>query len=126
MQKFCTCPRAIMSVLMTCYYPDLGSASDWSCHRGNLLQPIRSTSQIWVITRHQYGISALFLGRHFTGKPVVASRNVGCFSSQATNKLFKLICATVKLNPYFSSVIKKPYETQLLEEKPSFLFITSN
>ena len=40
-------------------YPDLGSASDWSCYVGNLLQPTRSTTQIWVVTRHQYGISAL-------------------------------------------------------------------
>ena len=40
-------------------YPDLGSASDWSCHVGNLLQPIRSTNQILVATCHQYGISAL-------------------------------------------------------------------
>ena len=38
---------------------DLGSASDWSCHLGNLFQPIRSTTQIWVVTRHQYGISVL-------------------------------------------------------------------
>ena len=44
---------------MTRYYPDLGSASDWSSLVGNLLQPIRSTIQIWVVTRHQYGISAL-------------------------------------------------------------------
>ena len=38
---------------------DLGSASDWSCRLGNLLQPIRSTAQIWVVTCHQYGISVL-------------------------------------------------------------------
>ena len=38
-------------------FSDLGSASDWSCHVGNLLQPIRSTTQIWVVTCHQYGIS---------------------------------------------------------------------
>ena len=44
---------------MTRHYPDLGSASHWSCHMGNLIQPIRSTTQIWVVTRHQYGISAL-------------------------------------------------------------------
>ena len=25
---------------MTCHYPDLGSASDWSCRLGNLIQPI--------------------------------------------------------------------------------------
>ena len=45
--------------LMTCHYPDLGTASDWSCRLWNLLQPIRSITQIWVVTRHQYGISAL-------------------------------------------------------------------
>ena len=31
------------STLMTCHYPDLGSASDWLCCKGNLLQPIRRT-----------------------------------------------------------------------------------
>ena len=35
-----------------------GYASDWSCSERNLLQPIRSTIQIWVVTRHQYGISS--------------------------------------------------------------------
>ena len=40
---------------MTRHYPDLSSASDWSrCCVGNLLQPIRSTTQIWVMTRHQW------------------------------------------------------------------------
>ena len=47
------------SVLMTRHYPDLGSASDWSCRLWNLLQPIRNTTQIWVVIRHQYGISVL-------------------------------------------------------------------
>ena len=48
------------SILMTRHYPDLGgSASDWSCRVWNLLQPIRSTTQIWVVKRYQYGISAL-------------------------------------------------------------------
>ena len=39
---------------------DLGSSSDWSCRERNLFQPIRSTTQILVVTRHwrqQYGIS---------------------------------------------------------------------
>ena len=46
-------------MLMTRHYPDLSSASDWSCCMGNLIQPIRSTTQMWVVTRHRYGISAL-------------------------------------------------------------------
>ena len=42
---------------MTRHYPDLGYTSDWSCSVGNLIQPITSTTQIWVATRPQYGIS---------------------------------------------------------------------
>ena len=41
------------------HYPDLGSASDLLCREGISFQPIRSTTKIWVVTRHQYGISAL-------------------------------------------------------------------
>ena len=37
------------SILMTRHYPDLGSASHWSCRVGNLLQPVRSTTQIWAV-----------------------------------------------------------------------------
>ena len=53
---------------MTRHYPDLGSASEWSCRVGNLIQPIRSTTQIWVVTRHQYGISALVSQTLFGGE----------------------------------------------------------
>ena len=44
------------NILMTCHYPDLGSASDWLKREGILSQPIRRTTKM---TRHQYGISAL-------------------------------------------------------------------
>ena len=53
---------------MTRHYPNLDSASDWSCRVGNLIQPIRSTSQIWVVTRHHYGISALVSQTSFGGE----------------------------------------------------------
>ena len=56
------------SILMTRHYPDLGTASDWSCLVGNLLQPIRSTTQISVVTRHQYGISTLISQTSFRGE----------------------------------------------------------
>ena len=39
----------------------VSSASDWSCRERNLLQPIRSTTQIRVVTSHQYGILRSFL-----------------------------------------------------------------
>ena len=65
------------SILMTCHYPDLGRASNWSCHEVNMLQPIRSTSKNWVVTRHQYGIfCSRFPRRQFAGKPAVLSRKV--------------------------------------------------
>ena len=38
-------------------YSDLGSASGWLCCVGNLLQSIKSTTQIWVETCHPYVIS---------------------------------------------------------------------
>ena len=56
------------SILMTHHYPDLASTSDWSCRVRNLLQPIRSTTLIWVVTRHQYGISALVPPKLFRGE----------------------------------------------------------
>ena len=65
------------SMLMTCHCPDLGSASHWSRHKGNFLQPIKSATQIWVVTRHQYKISALvpqtsFIRRETRGGVFVA------------------------------------------------------
>ena len=41
---------------------------DWSRRVGNLPQPIRSTTQIWVVTRHQYGISVLVSHTPFRGE----------------------------------------------------------
>ena len=48
-----------LSLLSIAGYPELGIASDWSCHMANLLQPIRRTTQIWVMMHHQRGISVL-------------------------------------------------------------------
>ena len=56
------------SILMTYHNPDLGSASDWLCRVWNLLQPIRSSTQIWVVTRHLYGISVLIFQTSFCGE----------------------------------------------------------
>ena len=56
------------SILMTRHYRDMGNFSDWSCRVGNLIQPIRSTTQIWVVTCHQYGISALVSHTSFGGE----------------------------------------------------------
>ena len=34
---------------------------------------------MWVVTRHQYGISTLVSQTPFRGETVLASRDVGCF-----------------------------------------------
>ena len=61
---------------------DLGSASDWLKQISQVAQHdqnIRSTTQIWVVMRHQYGISASLSQMSIAGKPLVASQNVICF-----------------------------------------------
>ena len=59
---------------MTRHYPNLGSTSEEN------FQPIRSTHQIWVVTRHQYGISALISQKLLRWEISSGrSRNVGCF-----------------------------------------------
>ena len=70
------------SILMMHHYPDLASASDWSCCMWNLPQPIISTTQIWVVACYQYGISALVSQTLFHDETVgdVAKR---CLFSQA-------------------------------------------
>ena len=74
------------SILMTRHYPDLGNAFDWSCRVGNLLQPIRRTIQIWVVTRHQYGISALVSQTSFCRETSGGVARCRLFS-QATRQL---------------------------------------
>ena len=59
---------------MTCYYLDVGIASDWLKQTSLAARPVRSTTQIWVVKRHQYGIFALVLQTSFGGKKVEALR----------------------------------------------------
>ena len=45
-------------ILMTCHYPNLGSASAMMTKIPFAVRPIRGTTQVWLVTRHQYGISS--------------------------------------------------------------------
>ena len=56
------------SILMTCHFPNLDSASDWLKQISQVAWPIRSTPQIWVMTCHQYGIFPLVSQTSFCGK----------------------------------------------------------
>ena len=37
----------------------MGSASDWLKQISHTAQPVRSTTKIWLVMHHQYGVSAL-------------------------------------------------------------------
>ena len=62
------------------HYIDMGNASDWLCHAGNLILPIRSTMQIWVVTRNQNGISALNPQTSFRVESNGSAAKCGLFS----------------------------------------------
>ena len=68
------------SILMTCHQPFLGSASDRLCRVGNLFQPVRSTTQIWVMMHHQYGVSALASQTSFRRETVGGAAKCRLFS----------------------------------------------
>ena len=53
-----------------CHYPDLDSTSDWLKQISLKAQPIKSTTQIWVVTFYQHGISALILQISFCGQAI--------------------------------------------------------
>ena len=55
------------SILMTYHYPDLGICY-WSRQISLARWPFRRTTQIWVVTHHQYRISAVAAQIPFRGK----------------------------------------------------------
>ena len=75
------------SILTTRHYPDLSSASDRRKQISYAARPIRSTTQIskWCFISMEF--LRPFLRRHFAGKRVVASQNVGCFLLSLRNLL---------------------------------------
>ena len=53
---------------MTRHYPDLGSASNWLNQISREARPIRSITQIYVVTGQLWGISALVSQMSFGGE----------------------------------------------------------
>ena len=110
------------SVLTTRHYPDLSCASVAE----NLLQPIRSTTQIWVVTRHQYGMSALVSQTSFRGETrgsvvkyrlfshatstMVVHVGVSCFLPGSRVSLCRFENASeMKMVPCRSTVVRKRF-----------------
>ena len=105
------------SILMTCHYPDLGSASDWLKQTSHALWPFRNTTQTWVVTRHQYGISALVSQTSFCGGTVGGVANCRLFS-QAINVLVLLYLVSSyssgSSSPLSPELSKNVFPVQLL------------
>ena len=83
---------------MTRHYPDLGSASDWLNQIYHAARPIKSTTQIWEVTRHQYGITALFSQTSFGGETS---------GSVAKCRLFSQASISYRLQFFFSDKAMK-------------------
>ena len=86
-------------ILITHHYPDLSSTSDWLKQISHMAWPIGSTTQIWLVMRHQYVIfCTCFSDFIFTRKPLVALHNVRCFLRRDFSKLC-LLTISCRLNP---------------------------
>ena len=87
---------------MTRHYPDLGSASDWLNQISDAAGPIRSTTQIWVVTHHQYGISGLVSQTSYGGE-TSGYNDVSCLKSVQGNLNFP--GHTIALNIHSEAVM---------------------
>ena len=84
----------------------VGSTSDWSCIDGNLIQQIRSTTQIWVATCHQYGISAAVPQISFCWETSGDVANVDCFLRLAQYTWWNVsyFCLNSSASDFYSAV----------------------
>ena len=64
------------SILMTCFYPDLGSTSDWLKQISLLARPVRSTTHIWLMTQN----TVIFIKSAHWRKMALSSSLIGLFS----------------------------------------------
>ena len=72
------------SILMTCHYPGLGSASH--LRKPISPRPIWSFTQIWLVTCHHYGISALVSPTSFREETSGGVAKCQLFSQATTSR----------------------------------------
>ena len=81
---------------MTCHYPDLGKASDWSYREENLLQPITNNAHIWEVyvinmelacTQTLFYFSYRSFRKHRGARERARTENKELSSSPATTRL---------------------------------------
>ena len=119
------------SILITRHYPDLGSASDWSCRVGNLIQAIKNTTQIWVVTRFCARFSdVIWRGNQWLHRQM-SSVVSGCFytiffektlwQKLSVDKSLSFLQSHVPLN---SSICQSEEGLNLFSPEPFWLFIS--
>ena len=86
---------------------------------GNLLQPIGSTTQIWVVTRHQYGISALV---SFFATTFSSSGLFRLVHANPTKKIRGLKHARIRVN---GDILKDGFSEIILMRKDNCLDLCS-
>ena len=105
-------------------YPDVGSPFDRPCvcRVGNLLQPISSTTQIWVVTRSQCGISALVCQTSFRGETTVGVTKCRLFS-QARKREGGLFPSLPIPSPFFSRrLTRRLFELWVIPHAAQYLY----
>ena len=91
----------------------------------NLPQPIRSTTEIWlIVTCHQYGISVFIFRCQFVGKPVVALHNFGCFPS-LSEPTFTTYSCTVHSTANGTTSCQMSFNPSTLPVRPSLQLLSS-
>ena len=66
--------------------------SDWLCREGNLLQRIKSAILIWVVSRHQYGISSFVPQTSFWREASGGVAKYRLFSQPSKVPLYRMCC----------------------------------
>ena len=87
------------SILMTRQYPGMGSVSDWLKQISRAARTIRNTTHTWVLTRHQYGISALVSQTSFRGK--TSGRVAECLLFSQARLLLEIHMPLVSCNKFY-------------------------
>ena len=80
---------------------DFGSASDWSFCMENLLRPIRSTIQIWLVAHHQYGILVLVAQTSFHSETSCGVTKCWLFSQAILSAFENVWCNSVHFFLFF-------------------------
>ena len=93
------------SILMTCHYPDLGSASGWLKQIFYTAWPIRSTTQIWVGHVISMEFLHFFLRQHFARKPVEMLWKFSCFLRVRCNQFTSQLRVVRGMTPKTSKMV---------------------